>query len=265
VSGELSPEAQALFEKARAGRLPTAADRARVREALRARLEAPQPAVQPAGKPHSTMPPPVAAGFGGKILVAGAVVTALGLGAWWYAHSRSHVSPARANHTVATSAPPEILPRVPLGTPVTVPVAPAPPVAPVLAPPRVPSEPLAVRHATHAMRVREPSNTVATEPPAVVPSPAPEHASSDTWQAEYELQRNARRAAPADALRLLDEYATRFPSGVFREEMHAQRIVVLCTLGRIDEAREAMQRFFAEWPHSVYAPRVRSSCASSGH
>jgi RNA polymerase sigma-70 factor (ECF subfamily) len=63
------------------------------------------------------------------------------------------------------------------------------------------------------------------------------------------------------ALELLDEYASSFPSGVLVEERDAERVVVLCALGRRDEARTAADAFLRDHPRSPLAARVRGSCA----
>ena len=67
----------------------------------------------------------------------------------------------------------------------------------------------------------------------------------------------------AKAVLVLDDLAARHPAGLLREERLAARIVALCAAGRVDEAREAGQRFFAEMPGSVQADRIRASCAFS--
>ena len=62
------------------------------------------------------------------------------------------------------------------------------------------------------------------------------------------------------ALALLQEHATRFPNGVLIEEREAERIVVLCALGRTEDARAAASRFLRERPRSPLVRRVHESC-----
>ncbi len=87
-----------------------------------------------------------------------------------------------------------------------------------------------------------------------------------TIEAETRLVRSAlqaRRAGDgARALRLLDEYALAYPNGVLGEEGAAERVFVLCDLGRIQEARAASAEFMRTWPRSMLSERVRASCAA---
>jgi hypothetical protein len=81
------------------------------------------------------------------------------------------------------------------------------------------------------------------------------------------LQR-ARRALGADngrlALGIVQELEERFPKGVLMEERRATRVLSLCLLGRTDEARQFGREFLAQHASSVYAERVRASCAVTG-
>jgi RNA polymerase sigma-70 factor (ECF subfamily) len=85
--------------------------------------------------------------------------------------------------------------------------------------------------------------------------------------AEAELLRQAevaRKAGDAPhALALLDEHRTRFANGVLVPEREAERVVVLCALGRAGEARSAAAAFLRDWPRSPLAGRVRATCG--GH
>jgi len=86
-----------------------------------------------------------------------------------------------------------------------------------------------------------------------------------TLAQELSLLQRARRALNRDDARLalgivksLDE---RFPNGILMEERSATRILSLCQLERREEARDQGRRFLAAHPRSVYAERVRDSCA----
>jgi hypothetical protein len=85
--------------------------------------------------------------------------------------------------------------------------------------------------------------------------------------AEALLLRNADGAVRAGnaerALALLNEHAARFPHGVMIEEREAERVVVLCALGRTEEARTQASTFLREYPHSPLTVRVRASCGGS--
>ncbi len=86
-----------------------------------------------------------------------------------------------------------------------------------------------------------------------------------TLAQELALLQRARRALNREdgrlALGIVESLDERFPDGVLMEEREATRILSLCQLQRTDEARAQGQQFLAEHPRSVYAERVRRSCA----
>ncbi len=63
------------------------------------------------------------------------------------------------------------------------------------------------------------------------------------------------------ALARLDEHATRFPQGALVEERIAARVLALCSVGRVANARVEAQRFLVARPRSPLAAQVRGSCA----
>jgi hypothetical protein len=85
---------------------------------------------------------------------------------------------------------------------------------------------------------------------------------------ELSMLQRARRALGADngrlALGIVQELEERFPRGVLMEERRATRVLSLCLLGRTDEARRFGREFLAQHGSSVYAERVRASCAVDG-
>ena len=87
---------------------------------------------------------------------------------------------------------------------------------------------------------------------------------SALWQ-ETQLLQRAQRALgagnPQLARALLDELDDQFPNGVLLEERRAARVLVLCGLGRVAEARAQAQQFRSAYPTSVHAERVGASCA----
>jgi hypothetical protein len=89
--------------------------------------------------------------------------------------------------------------------------------------------------------------------------------SGSTLAQELALLQRARRALNRNdaqlALGIVQSLDERFPDGVLMEERVATRILSLCQLERRDEAREQGQRFLSLHPRSVYAERVRHSCA----
>ena len=62
---------------------------------------------------------------------------------------------------------------------------------------------------------------------------------------------------------IVQELDERFPKGVLVEERSATRILSLCQLERVAEAKQAARDFLGRYPSSVYAERVRQSCAAS--
>jgi hypothetical protein len=64
------------------------------------------------------------------------------------------------------------------------------------------------------------------------------------------------------ALELVNQHASSFPQGVLVEEREAERIVVLCALGRSGEAETLAAEFLRQRPRSPLAPRVRASCGA---
>jgi hypothetical protein len=117
-----------------------------------------------------------------------------------------------------------------------------------------------VRASTSAAR-REVAATASAAPPEVPQAPSQ---GSGTAAAEAELLRQAnaaRRAGdPSGALALLEEHRSRFANGTLVQEREAERVIVLCALGRPDDARAAGYVFLRDWPRSPLADRVQDSC-----
>lgn len=86
-----------------------------------------------------------------------------------------------------------------------------------------------------------------------------------TLAQELALLQRARRALNRQdaqlALGIVQSLDERFPAGVLMEERAATRILSLCQLQRTEEARAQGQHFLGAHPQSVYAERVRRSCA----
>lgn len=72
-----------------------------------------------------------------------------------------------------------------------------------------------------------------------------------------------RRGEDARALSFLDEHAREFPDGVLKDERIAERIVVLCHAGRVDQAVREGQAFLQNRGSDPLARRVVMSCAGS--
>jgi hypothetical protein len=84
--------------------------------------------------------------------------------------------------------------------------------------------------------------------------------------AEVAMLQRARRALNARngrlALGIVQDLDEQFPKGVLIEERSATRVLSLCQLERVDEARGVARVFLERYPVSVYAERVRRSCAA---
>lgn len=95
----------------------------------------------------------------------------------------------------------------------------------------------------------------------------PPLASSSTLSEEAALLQRAERALsgnePNAALAALAEHERRFPAGALREERRAAKVLALCTLGRVAEARALARAFVNAAPGSVLVPRLERSCAGS--
>ncbi|HEX6241102.1 MAG TPA: hypothetical protein VFZ61_09430 [Polyangiales bacterium] len=95
------------------------------------------------------------------------------------------------------------------------------------------------------------------------PSAAPQGPSLD---AEVLLLQRAHQQLashqPLRALSALEEHGRRFPDGALSVMRAATRVLALCDLGRLSEARSAGERFLARHPASAYAARVRQSCVA---
>lgn len=96
---------------------------------------------------------------------------------------------------------------------------------------------------------------------------APEQPPAAPKRSEVGLLFEARKAMPDDplaALRLLEEHAQRFPSGMLGPEREVLRIEALRKLGRNAEAAERMRAFETRHPNSIHLRRLqeRSDSAS---
>ena len=112
-----------------------------------------------------------------------------------------------------------------------------------------------------------------TAPPPVVPrQPAPRPATRSaspridaTIDGEMRLLKDA-QAAGADgnwqrALRLLDEYAVRYPAGRLADVRAVAHLTALCKVGQMALARSEAERFLVRYPNSPFTDRVKRVCA----
>ncbi|MBX3263132.1 MAG: hypothetical protein KF782_25885 [Labilithrix sp.] len=230
---------------------PTAADADRVLARIQASLgppSAPPSGDEPApAKPaaSSSARPAGVVGTGKKALVVGLSCAALALvGAFVMTRSRDGAEGAAA---------PDVSPAT----------APALPPAPEVSgegegAPAIPSV------SVDSLPSARASTNGAAKPTPAAPASAPP---ADTLEREARLLADARRARQAGdgsrALSLLDEHARTFPDGWLASDRAAERVVVLCGLGRREEAVREAAAFLDGRPKGPLTRRVETSCAGS--
>jgi hypothetical protein len=97
-------------------------------------------------------------------------------------------------------------------------------------------------------------------PPRPAPASLTATKSPTTLAAELQLIRGARDAPPLQALELIDRHAEQFTNGELSNEREGLRVIALCELGRLDEARRASERFVARSPGALLIQRVSTAC-----
>jgi hypothetical protein len=226
----LSPEAQELVRAVRGAHRPSDTDRARLLEAMRARLG--DAAVLGEGTLGTSM---VARGSWSSSAIGFSMVglAVVAGGALWYALRSEPASAPRARPSAASAA----LARV--AEPQR---APAPPVSPEpvredVAPPARPTSP------ARSAPVRRPRDGLSEEVAILS-------------RAETDLHGGRLDSA----LKSLDEHERKFGRGLLTEERTAARIQVLCALGRTAEAEAQLARLTKMAPRSPHTERARQAC-----
>ena len=225
---DLSDGARSLIERAKQVEEPTSEDRARVQSLLAARLGAGAFAPE---QPDTGAPPSSATGLGmaSKIIIGVSIVGVIAGGA--LLSRRAPESPQMLSAVLRT-----VLPTA----------------RPVEEPPIVP-ESLPVQQAPAASAPRERAPRTAASAPSV----------ADEVQILTRAYSSLKGGDANQALNELDQHARRFPNGALAEERAAERVLALCQLGRLDEARADAAKFFARYPNSPQGGRVRGSCGGS--
>jgi hypothetical protein len=260
---DLTPEDEALLSRAREGLKPGADDHARIKRRLLTQIAATTVAATAALSTSAEAAGTTAVVAGAstsagaltvvaKVIAVGALVAAM-VGGGIVGVQRLSTPHAAATVPASVSGPARVAPL----PPETESVQPAPASS-------------FVNSAQPAV-VDRPRPLAAPPPPPgmarVVESPSAGATGPSTVAAEAELLARAGAALksgdPALALELLDEHAASFPAGVLIEEREAERVVVLCALGRTNAARGEAEKFLRERPRSPMAGRVRGSCGGS--
>lgn len=261
---KLSPEARDLIEAAHAGERPPRDVRARVRSRVAAAALVGGAATLAAAEATAATAAATGTGVGvkaaastGLLLKWAALVGvagSIGLGAGM-AYEQTWPTASAAAPVVAISAAPRVAPAAKVAS-------------------ETPAEATASPVAVGPQAAPHPGETSEPAAPTTAPRPAPRPAANvakageptdDRLEQEAALlaraQAELRAGRAASALEALDDHDAAFKGGVLREERLAQRVLVLCALGRSEEARAEAQRFLALFPRAPTAERVRTSCA----
>jgi len=290
---DLNEDARLLLEMVRDAHAPDDADRARVRAELAARIGTAAGLGLTAGLGAAAKT--TATAVTGAQITAGAVgagaVTAklvgvalivsatAGLGVAVVHHARQvsvagrpgvskvvHVEPARRAAAgvaapVAVPAPEPAPSATTVPAPRALPLARQPARAPVTAAAPIAPEAPAVRAAppvpAAAVAPAERAAPVAAAPPAPAKPPVARPAVDDEVALVHGGLVARRAGQPARALELLDRHASLYPRGVLAEERDAERALALADLGRVAEARAAIEQFLRAHPQSPLAARLR--------
>lgn len=270
----LDPLSRALIQEAEGTDLPTANDRARLRERMTrelgvAALTVAAGATAAKGAVATGASAKVAGAVGGgsgmaviaKLLAGVVVVSAVGAGV--VLARRADTESTRAERTTpalqggapvgpTTTSARELASSAPNGDP------------PALLPPASVST-SSERRSTPALPSPHPPPSVSAAAAATAVLPrAPERVPAEPGEGEVSLLRRAQAANEAGdgiaALDALDTHARRYPEGVLADQRVVERVIAVCTIARAPAAREAAVQFLAAHPRSSQAPRVRRAC-----
>jgi hypothetical protein len=233
-------EIEAGLRRARE-RGPSAEQSARMRAALGL---VPAPATPP--QPAPSEPATAVRSSWLKLIAGGLLVIGAALGIWRGTMRGPGLDPAI---TTEPQSAPQLAPAK---------VEPAPAAAPAV----TPSVPLEERSAT-GVASAHPHRTA----PRVNRSAPVAQGSADPG-AELALLRRAKadaRSAPAHALELVAEHESRFPNGVLVEEREVIAIEALLASGQRAASEARAARFFARFPNSAHARRVRALLEQGAH
>lgn len=100
-------------------------------------------------------------------------------------------------------------------------------------------------------------------PPVTTPTRSPMKPLDRLQNETRELrlaQQALRSGAAAQALVLLTEQDQTFAHGALQQERHAARVLTLCQLGQIVQAKAEAESFARRYPKSALLARVQSSC-----
>lgn len=199
-----------------------------------------------------SLPPATGVGWPLKLIVAALVLAGASFGAW-RALRPSEIAPpvsqsaAKELPRSAPGAEPPVLERDAALEPVE---APAP-------------------HVESPSALAKPKRVAAPRraPESSARAPEPAEAAPVDVEAELAILRPARarvRSAPKRALELVAEHARRYPHGALIEEREVIAIEALVASERLEDAAERARSFFADYPRSAHARRVRTLLEEAG-
>lgn len=146
--------------------------------------------------------------------------------------------------------------------------APGPPAAPAHRTPRVvtpapglaPGDRVAPPEHTRGVELDTAQQRESTQPP-------PSASSQQLLQRELDALQGVRQALQAGdaprALRMLAELDAKQPVSPLSQEREVARVLALCGTGQVTRAREVAQGLLGPNPNSLYAERIRASCAAT--
>jgi hypothetical protein len=179
-----------------------------------------------------------------------------GVGYWWGFQRAAH---APLEHVAAPVEQRVVGPSVVLS-----PAQPSAPAQPDFAPPSAPSSEPEPEPARAAPVARGASEAPARRRLAPRRATAPSLQPLDLHEALQLLSRAQsalRKGLPDRALELLDQLEQRQPGELLMEERRVTRILTLCELGEVDQARAVRQTLGPGPVSSIYAGRLDASCA----
>lgn len=257
---------------------PSLADRGRILQAVRSELAlagagASAHATARGASASSRVQPRRAAGAKlqgaalQQLITVGVVAAALGFAAGWGLRERTRTAEVAPREVVSLPVPPpasepevtSLEKNVAVPAPIPAPVSEA-----TVSEAAEPStdEPRAEPAPARKARVRKPARS-ATASTADAPR-SPSRDSSEFFEAVNLLRRAQRAVNRGDgqvALSLLTELDTRFDARTLAEERQATRALALCASGNVEAATRVASELARVAPSSIYAGRLRLSCA----
>ncbi|MBT8495749.1 MAG: hypothetical protein KJO07_22055 [Deltaproteobacteria bacterium] len=283
---ELSPNARALLDSARATDEPSAGDRNRVRAAVFAAVGLPVPAAETvaseaakagltSGSQAAVVGKTASLALSWKLLAVVAVVGGVGTGVYVTQRdagdSERGASLERSAQPAAVAEAPSPAPPqpAPVAIPETEDQAPEPSTAPTRVPAPTPKNkarpvPETAPAIPESTEKPKPKESASPEPGEQPPPPT----STSSLRAEHALLSRARAALRKGdsiaALRTLEAHRQRHPGGTLVQERRVLEVLVRCARGQEDKAKKLAERFRSDYPNSPLERRLESSCAGSG-